>query len=213
MHSTSQKFHAKLSATSSIGEEDASACESDTADDHESVIGDSKDKSCGSSQGSNGRTIHNKRYRTNLTNMQIHIMKYIFKEYKTPTMAECDILGNFIGLQKRVIQVWFQNARAKEKKSKLISNCSSEEPLVTECSRCGVVYSAQCSIQEHIFSQQHINEIRNTFSGKLTDCDKDALRRQAEVRSCAPNAACLTYILAAACAMTHRLWLSLAAKL
>jgi len=145
--------------------------------------------------------------------MQIHIMKYIFKEYKTPTMAECDILGNFIGLQKRVIQVWFQNARAKEKKSKLISNCSSEEPLVTECSRCGVVYSAQCSIQEHIFSQQHINEIRNTFSGKLTDCDKDALRRQAEVRSCAPNAACLTYILAAACAMTHRLWLSLAAKL
>jgi hypothetical protein len=30
---------------------------------------------------------------------------------------ECELLGKEIELQKRVVQVWFQNARAKEKKN------------------------------------------------------------------------------------------------
>ena len=32
-------------------------------------------------------------------------MKNIFADYKTPTMAECEMLGKEIGLPKRVIQV------------------------------------------------------------------------------------------------------------
>ena len=33
-------------------------------------------------------------------------------------MAECQSLGQSIGLHKRVVQVWFQNARAKERKAR-----------------------------------------------------------------------------------------------
>lgn len=91
----------------------------------------------------------NKRFRTHMSNVQVKMMKNIFENYKTPTMPECLGLGNDIGLQKRVVQVWFQvcinpssihhfllscyllcsesfltpnlfqNARAKEKKARL----------------------------------------------------------------------------------------------
>ena len=43
-----------------------------------------------------------------MSNVQVKMMKNIFENYKTPTMPECLGLGNDIGLQKRVVQVWFQ---------------------------------------------------------------------------------------------------------
>jgi AT-binding transcription factor 1 len=49
-----------------------------------------------------------KRFRTHMSNVQVKMMKNIFENYKTPTMPECLGLGNDIGLQKRVVQVWFQ---------------------------------------------------------------------------------------------------------
>lgn len=58
----------------------------------------------------------NKRYRTHLTPLQVFVMKSLFTDYKTPSMTECDVLGREIGLHKRVVQVWFQNARAKQRK-------------------------------------------------------------------------------------------------
>lgn len=45
-------------------------------------------------------------------------MKSVFTDYKKPSMTECDTLGSDIGLHKRVVQVWFQNARAKERKTR-----------------------------------------------------------------------------------------------
>ena len=63
----------------------------------------------------------NKRYRTHLTPLQVYVMKALFNDYKTPSMTECDILGNEIGLNKRVVQVWFQNARAKERKCRSVT--------------------------------------------------------------------------------------------
>lgn len=45
-------------------------------------------------------------------------MKSVFGDYKTPSMTECEALGREIGLHKRVVQVWFQNARAKERKTR-----------------------------------------------------------------------------------------------
>uniref|UniRef100_A0A915IIJ3 Uncharacterized protein n=1 Tax=Romanomermis culicivorax TaxID=13658 RepID=A0A915IIJ3_ROMCU len=32
-------------------------------------------------------------------------MKYLFKDFKTPTMSECEMLGNEMNLHKRVVQV------------------------------------------------------------------------------------------------------------
>jgi hypothetical protein len=58
-----------------------------------------------------------RRVRTQMSQYQVNVMRLIFAEYKTPTMNECELMGRAINLKKRVVQVWFQNARAKEKKN------------------------------------------------------------------------------------------------
>ncbi|KAM9816659.1 zinc finger homeobox protein 3 [Neosynchiropus ocellatus] len=114
-----------------------------------------------------------KRFRTQMTNLQLKVLKSCFNDYRTPTMLECEVLGNDIGLPKRVVQVWFQNARAKEKKAKLnmakhfgINQTSYEGPK-TECTLCGVKYSARLSVRDHIFSQQHISKVKDTIGSQI----------------------------------------------
>ena len=111
-----------------------------------------------------------KRYRTHMTELQIGIMKNIFGEYKTPTMGECEILGKEIGLPKRVVQVWFQNARAKEKKAKLAylktfgkEMVVPEQRVPDECKLCHFQYTHKYTVQDHIFTKKHISLISKSI--------------------------------------------------
>ncbi|CAG0879850.1 unnamed protein product [Cyprideis torosa] len=107
----------------------------------------------------------NKRFRTQLSCAQLQVMKSIFADYKTPTMAECDQLGKDIGLQKRVIQVWFQNARAKEKKRKLANGEDLDSFVPSgECKYCGVVYSHKYAVQDHLLSTDHIEKVQKAVA-------------------------------------------------
>ena len=171
------------SGTLGGGTESISAGESDN-EEEVNIHGGLRSNSSSSST----KSPQNKRYRTNLTNLQIHVMKNIFNDYKTPTMAECEVLGSSIGLQKRVVQVWFQNARAKEKKSRLSSSGGSAElsdTVATHCSMCDIQYNHLSTLQDHIFSLKHIGELRRTFNGKFTDTDRLAMYKQEEVRDVA----------------------------
>lgn len=115
---------------------------------------------------SSGSQAGNKRYRTQMSSVQIKVMKILFNDYKTPTMAECENLGKEIGLPKRVIQVWFQNARAKEKKGKIVSQKALCQPdgenntIPDDCKYCNFKYSHKYSIQDHIFTKSHINNVK-----------------------------------------------------
>ncbi|KAJ8677419.1 hypothetical protein QAD02_013206 [Eretmocerus hayati] len=63
--------------------------------------------------------------------------------------------------------VWFQNARAKEKKAKLAigspregtNNCPSPTGP-DECKLCCVKYSPKLQIQEHVFSKKHLEYVK-----------------------------------------------------
>lgn len=114
--------------------------------------------------------VPNKRYRTQMSSVQIRVMKTIFADYRTPTMSECEILGREISLPRRVVQVWFQNARAKEKK--IVSPDGSCQgvgggvglPLSASvpdsCELCGVRYSSQLTVQDHLFTRLHVDRVK-----------------------------------------------------
>lgn len=117
-----------------------------------------------------------RRYRTQMSSLQLKIMKACYEAYRTPTMQECEVLGEEIGLPKRVIQVWFQNARAKEKKAKLQgtalagSGSGSEGALAaqrTDCPYCDVKYDFYVSCRGHLFSRQHLAKLKEAVRAQL----------------------------------------------
>ncbi|XP_076808236.1 zinc finger homeobox protein 4-like isoform X2 [Clavelina lepadiformis] len=131
-----------------------------------------------------------KRYRTQMTANQVKALKHSFKGCKMPTLAECETLGNELGLQKRVIQVWFQNARAKEKKHKMIqqmegngverTELNEESHTTTHCDVCFPIvrYTSLQHAREHIFSHHHLQRlllaIDNDGSGQFSPAGLNA---------------------------------------
>ncbi|XP_054164441.1 zinc finger homeobox protein 4-like isoform X2 [Oppia nitens] len=122
-----------------------------------------------SNMTSHSNSNSNKRYRTQMTTVMLKVMKSIFADYKTPSMAECECLGREVGLPKRVVQVWFQNARAKEKKAKLAfaktfgQEFETNTKPIEECKICGIKYNLKFSstaMQDHLFSKKHIENLK-----------------------------------------------------
>ncbi|KAJ8336718.1 hypothetical protein SKAU_G00379380 [Synaphobranchus kaupii] len=121
-----------------------------------------------------------RRSRTQMSNQQVMVLKSCFSDCRTPTMHECETLGDKIGLAKRVVQVWFQNARAKEKKFKItvgkpfvISKGSPDGPL-PECTLCGTRFTTTFPIREHIFSKLHVDKLQERLRSHV-DREKDHL--------------------------------------
>lgn len=57
------------------------------------------------SGGSGGSGGGKKRFRTQMSNGQVKILRYLFRDLKTPSMTDCENIGREIGLPKRVVQV------------------------------------------------------------------------------------------------------------
>lgn len=56
-------------------------------------------------EANSSRESESKRSRTQLTNGQVNAMQATFDLYRSPSLAECEILGSGIGLARRVVQV------------------------------------------------------------------------------------------------------------
>lgn len=69
--------------------------------------------------GDSGDWFGQKCFCIQMINLQLKVFKLCFNDYRIFIMLECEVLGNDIGLLKRVVQVWFQNVWVKEKKFKL----------------------------------------------------------------------------------------------
>nr|KAG5686642.1 hypothetical protein BaRGS_034507 [Batillaria attramentaria] len=156
--------------------ESFSETHSDLADsEYQSEIGSSPPSPRSSSGGM--PHLQNKRYRTQMTSLQVKVMKTLFVDYKTPTMSECELLGREIGLPKRVVQVWFQNARAKEKKSKLtmaktFGGDMDFPKTPEECNLCNFKYSHKFTVQDHIFTKRHIDNVKSYIQSQ-SDAERE----------------------------------------
>ncbi|TRY62059.1 hypothetical protein TCAL_11806 [Tigriopus californicus] len=134
----------------------------DDSSDHQEDF--DPNKSCDTDSNHGGGS---KRFRTQMSSVQVKMMKGIFEAYKTPTMTECSNLGQEIGLQKRVVQVWFQNARAKEKRAKMqLQQATGQDtdgnsvPTPEECKVCGIKYEQKFAVQDHLFTKDHLMRLR-----------------------------------------------------
>ncbi|CAL8089855.1 unnamed protein product [Calicophoron daubneyi] len=87
-----------------------------------------------SSHSSSSTITNSRRNRTSITALQSRCMHSIYTHHKTPSVHECDRLGAMIGLTRRVVQVWFQNQRAKEKKMARVSSSYSTNPIAQSAS-------------------------------------------------------------------------------
>ena len=125
-----------------------------------------------------------KRYRTHMSDLQVRVMRAIYADHRTPSIGECATLGAKIGLARRVVQVWFQNARAKDKKRCLTEGAlddgsgpgDSDGGMAAgdgRCRWCGVTYSVErCSVREHVFSPEHVVAV-----DRIVRASTDAERR------------------------------------
>ncbi|XP_029993093.1 zinc finger homeobox protein 3-like isoform X2 [Sphaeramia orbicularis] len=66
------------------------------------------------------------RQRTQMSHFQVLQLRDFYRTHRTPNRQECEALGQELGLPHRVVQVWFQNARAKEKRARSLSSDSVE---------------------------------------------------------------------------------------
>ena len=86
-----------------------------------------------------------------------------------------------------IFQVWFQNARAKEKKARLyLQQVTGVEPDMpptpSGCRWCNIKYPENFAVQEHIFQSSHLGKVKTAIEQGLYDPESPgvSLTQQAE---------------------------------
>uniref|UniRef100_A0A8C4Z029 Homeobox domain-containing protein n=1 Tax=Gadus morhua TaxID=8049 RepID=A0A8C4Z029_GADMO len=65
------------------------------------------------------RSPRDRRPRTHLSCLQLSILQSCYETCAHPNAMECEAIGAELSLPLKVVQIWFQNTRAKEKRWKL----------------------------------------------------------------------------------------------
>lgn len=105
-----------------------------------------------------------RRCRTQMSGLQLEVMRACFRQRRAPSVPECQALAAQIGLPRRVVQIWFQNARAKEKRGVLGPGSG---PGVGSGAACSLGCRPSPAGLGHVFTGPHISRVKELVLGRL----------------------------------------------
>lgn len=121
----------------------AAATTTDDEDDesHDSMSGN------GGGSNSGDHTTRDKRLRTTILPEQLD---YLYQKYQiesNPSRKMLESIAKEVGLKKRVVQVWFQNTRARERKGQFRAH---QQVIHKRCPFCRALFKARSALESHL---------------------------------------------------------------
>uniref|UniRef100_H3CVC8 Zinc finger homeobox 3b n=1 Tax=Tetraodon nigroviridis TaxID=99883 RepID=H3CVC8_TETNG len=130
-----------------------------------------EEKSC-TSPGENDSTNsgeepqRDKRLRTTITPEQLEILYQKYLLDSNPTRKMLEHIAHEVGLKKRVVQVWFQNTRARERKGQF--RAVGPAQAHRRCPFCRALFKAKTALEAHIRSRHWHEAKRAGYNLTLT---------------------------------------------
>uniref|UniRef100_A0A3Q4NB77 Homeobox domain-containing protein n=1 Tax=Neolamprologus brichardi TaxID=32507 RepID=A0A3Q4NB77_NEOBR len=100
-----------------------------------------------------------RRSRTIIQAEQLDILYGCYFKDPNPGKHEFEQISEWVHLPKKVVQIWFQNMRARERKG---------ETLTGRCDACNVSFESRAAARAHVFSPRHLATLRTTNFGQPT---------------------------------------------
>ncbi|XP_017304632.1 zinc finger homeobox protein 3-like, partial [Diaphorina citri] len=88
-----------------------------------------------------------------INSVQMKILSCLYESHKNPNMIEIEALSKEMNINKKLIQIWYENTRIKDSKNNV-------NAIINECNICNVKYNNKYKIQDHIFTKKHIDNLK-----------------------------------------------------
>lgn len=97
-----------------------------------------------------------RRPRTHLSCLQLSILQSCYETCAHPNAMECEAIGTELNLPLKVVQIWFQNTRAKEKRWRL-----QQEKMVIQlmCFEIRLQCTKTLTMQSFLYTAQYLSHI------------------------------------------------------
>jgi len=113
-------------------------------DDCDSQSGDGSQCSGGNRSAISGR---DKRLRTTILPEQLEYLHQKYRLESNPSRKMLEAISEEVGLKKRVVQVWFQNCRARERKGQLKV---TQQSIHKRCPFCRALFKVRAALESHL---------------------------------------------------------------
>merc|ERR1711988_1703918 len=88
-----------------------------------------------------------KRLRTTIVPEQLDFLYQKYQIESNPSRKMLEQIANEVGLRKRVVQVWFQNTRARERKGQFRAH---QQVINKRCPFCPAIFRVRSALESHL---------------------------------------------------------------
>jgi len=113
-----------------------------------------------------------RRMRTTILPSQLDYLNAMYRSDCNPSRKQLNAIAAGVGLKKRVVQVWFQNTRARERK--IQPGLPGSPSQYKNCSFCPATFNSAAALEAHV-GTKHFNEIVRSPGNPFDS--KEATRR------------------------------------